>query len=88
MRTKTIKVTQADIDNGCMRNGVYCPIALAAKRAFRTQHVTVHSVIHVISGNNTSAKTWILPQEAIEFIFNFDHMVTVEPFEFEAREKA
>lgn len=81
----TITVTQDDIEKGEATNCHYCPIAIAAKRAFKAYSVSC-AVRLLIYTDETSYKKYKLPDEALNFIGDFDNGKGVEPFEFEIDE--
>ncbi len=73
-----IKVEQSDIDGGARCNGNHCPIALAIKRAIKSDDVCVG----VIDGR-IGLREILLPPAAIDFVAQFDLGKDVTPFEFE-----
>jgi hypothetical protein len=81
---KTIKVTQEDINKGCVKDASNCPIALAIRREFpEDDHVTVDTWrirVYDGSGRYTTHNT---PMIAKIFITRFDSHLHVEPFEFD-----
>jgi hypothetical protein len=81
-----IEVTAADIRKArrLQRKGEeslaeICPIALAARRAFGGE-AWVSGVINVIS-----SRIFSMPEEAHQFIRDFDNGFKVLPFEFECK---
>lgn len=83
---KRIVVTQDDINNGKRKSYCECPVALAVKRAFRTNrsgkpvHVR-HEAIMV--GELTGDRFYVALTDSAtdKFISNFDQGVPVKPFE-------
>ena len=73
---KKICVTRRDIKEGTRKWLSRCPIALAAKRAFGTNRVSVSDHI-VING-----KFYTASPKVLLFIDNFDRGRVVEPFSF------
>lgn len=79
-----ISVTEHDIKMGYPGWPGMCPIALAAKRAFKTDYLTVMSgSIYVEAGYPGAPGEYKLPDEAVYFIGKFDSGLVVEPFTFE-----
>lgn len=77
-----IKVTKDDIRNGMVGSALYCPVALAIRRAMpEATDVGVGFTIagFVIGDEEINAD---LPDEAVQFIRSFDEGDPVEPFEF------
>jgi hypothetical protein len=90
MKTRTIQVTQEDINKGLPRSYDSCPIALAANREFSdARHITVSPnkiIVHRPEESPYSlGETWYLPTKAILFILAFDNRggSAVSPFTFE-----
>lgn len=93
MKRLTIRVTQDDINLGQAYSGAFCPIARAMKRAFGLGSDDTSGKVYV--GNlyaeysPTSLMTdqnmmvCPLPDEATEFITEFDGGREVVPFTFE-----
>jgi hypothetical protein len=75
--TKTITVTQKDIDDGEQDSTYSCPIALAANRTLNRHDVFV-SGGYMAFGN----KKGCLPIKAQKFICHFDSDIRVKPFSF------
>lgn len=73
-----IKVTQDDIDCGVRKVKSACPVALATKLHFSNADVIVDYDTLFIG-----YEWFTLPEEAKDFINNFDNGDEVEPFEFE-----
>ena len=79
-----IKVTEDHIRNGTRRNPISCPIACAVKeqhpiaveQGWRICSSEIERLSHDIASID-------LPQEAKEFIDDFDNERPVQPFEFE-----
>jgi len=74
--TKTIHVTQEDIDRGRPCDATHCPVARALTRTFR-QFATVGDYWALPDGRGGP-----LPPEARRFVRRFDHQVPVGPFQF------
>lgn len=95
MRTREIEihVYQNDIDNGRKNTAANCPIARAAKRAFPglavsvgTKTLTVWPVVNKelnLYGRDT---VYDLPEEAVDFVNQFDGDRPVEPFIFAVKD--
>jgi hypothetical protein len=82
-----IKVTQHDIDRGLKGIMCGCPIALAAARTFNKPcGVSIFLYVGFSRENpkKYSEERYSLPQEAANFISNFDNGHKVRPFEFDA----
>jgi len=81
-----IIVTQHDINLGQRRSADFCPVALAATRAFGEKILVTPKRLWN-SGSKMSigsrSKSVFLPKKAMDFIINFDSFKQVEPFEFE-----
>lgn len=79
MNRKRIDVTATDIKKGLARNGCMCPVARAAKRAFRTgESVFVMGYIWALD------VTWDMPKKALWWIVRYDSGKPVRPFSFYA----
>ena len=76
-----IQVTQEDIDAGKQKDIHCCPLALAIKRATGKEIQVVTDYFDLVTENDT--QTYELPEIAANFRRDFDHCLTVEPFEFE-----
>lgn len=77
-KIKRIVITSNDINNGECNNGNHCPIALSAKRAFKTDDIEVYT-------EKIRIKDYYyrLPKRAKEFILEFDsEPYSVMPFNF------
>lgn len=74
---KTIKVTEEDIIKGWNASAHYCPVALAAKRAFASEEITVGPEALFLKCNR-----FTLPFKAKLFITRFDAGEQVKPFSF------
>jgi len=91
-----IKVTQKDIDLAIKyvwKHGVdnselqcFCPLARAAKRAFR-KSVSVYDTKIVVSTDESQDKIFTLTPRAKKFIKDFDKGLKVKPFTFVTEEK-
>jgi len=82
-----IVVTQSDIELGTPDSCAFCPIALAATRAYPdADYVDVgpdRIEVHYWDGCKTDIVFRDLPMIAQQFIEDFDSGETVQPFEFE-----
>lgn len=67
-----VGVTEEDISTGKRNSIKSCPVAIAMTRAFTK-----------IGRAFTKIRVDELPETAINFIYNFDNYVYVEPFLFE-----
>jgi hypothetical protein len=89
-----IIVTKEDIENGERRSAQSCPISLAMKRTFQESGRIVnsiwtkygHSEIYLQEETDLIRIECMLPNEASEFIRNFDYKGEVKPFSFEVEE--
>lgn len=92
MNDLILEVTQEDIDNGKRRNCSLCPIALALMRKFNLDPsedsldaarvgLTMASIFPVMDRKRKS-QYFYLPDEASEFIKDFDSKLPVKPFSF------
>ena len=71
-----VKVTQEHIDAGTRQSGSGCPVALALVDAgFQSPYVDSETITW--AGNEVSLDT-----QAYDFIWAFDDLFHVEPFEF------
>jgi hypothetical protein len=80
-----VKVTQTMINEGRVRSGENCPIALAILTVVAEEvYIIVRSTTTFISSTLAGTSRGVLenPPEVFEFINNFDDGHTVEPFEF------
>lgn len=79
-----IRVTQRDIQEGLQGNSFHCPVARAAKRAFKAAQVWVREVIIVTKAG--SQHTYATPLEAQDFLEQYDSSVlefeSPRPFSF------
>ena len=79
-----IHVTQEDIDAGQACRGASCPIALALRRASRARRTTLVSVNPWSATIGIRGRRWAdLPDEAAQFVIQFDKGFTVAPFTFD-----
>jgi hypothetical protein len=77
MRKITVDVTYSHIESGICSDGNRCPIALA----IREQHNLDVSVSHfAVEAYGFDVE---LPQEAADFVMEFDFDRSVKPFTFE-----
>lgn len=79
-KTKTITVTAEDIRDGIVGDGDDCPIAHAAKRAFRIECATCGDDVLEVGYDS-----FPLPKRACEFIERFDARKPVKPFSFRVK---
>lgn len=77
-----ISVTEKDIRKGVRTSCRFCPIARAAKRAFKAVSVAVVSGKLFVESKE-EVGMYLLPKSADDFIDAFDNGSKVEPFEFE-----
>jgi hypothetical protein len=88
--TMTIEVTEQDILDGCSRSTQNCPIARASKRAGLGPLVFVNGFsikTYGARGVKPIAR-YALPQEACDFVVDYDAGEPVLPFSFEIDLKA
>lgn len=73
-------VTQEDINNGIKGNACACPIALSIGRSLK-------AICSVGDGDvvidRPSFPSFKLPENAVQFAFQYDNDQKVEPFSFE-----
>ena len=74
-----IDVTQEDIEHGCKRDDVKCPIALALRRV-GYKHISVSSYIAWMENDRHTLRQ--TPPDAAKFIEDFDNNREVKPFSF------
>lgn len=75
-----IEVTEADIEMGKQRRVDACPIALALERTSgRRFYVRCDDIVDAEEDKTSFAE---LPEEAVEFIQDFDEGHEVHPFSF------
>ena len=85
MITKTINVTQDDIDNGEPACNSACPIALAMQRVFgKDAHVGTEHFWPWATEFPDMPVTGDLPDEAKDFVRDYDDGLPVEPITFQA----
>lgn len=77
MNTKTIEITQKDIEKGVKSSAARCPVALAIMRAFDCENVIVFKYIQV--EDNICIET---PPNVFKWLVDFDYDEEVEPFSF------
>lgn len=80
-----VRVTQKNIDEGCMENFHFCPIARAV-RAAGFERITVDGCELSIGQYGHGQKVYRLSKKARNFVNNFDQGVPVRPFTFHAKE--
>ena len=80
-----IEVPQEHIDNGTKNEPCHCPIALSVNETANTETAVV-SGEDFSCGEGDDFREYSLPQEARDFIKQFDDGELVHPFTFEARE--
>ena len=85
IREMIIEVTEQHIRHGTRNNCEHCPIALAVNETFNINTAVVSGEDFAI-GEGINFKEYSLPQEARDFIRQFDDGDEVQPFTFEARE--
>jgi hypothetical protein len=73
-----IEVTRADIESGCEKNGMWCPIALAVWRQ-TGEHLSVSPTALRRDGHRVAA----LPMLARAWMTSYDNGQHVGPFAFE-----
>jgi hypothetical protein len=80
----TVKVSARDIKLGGVSNSLSCPIARAAKRAFRKPISVGYKSLFILSGSGLEYERheYPLPKKAQAFITKFDDGKTVRPFTF------
>jgi hypothetical protein len=85
-----IEVTADDIDHGMRRECMWCPVALAARRALGWPpdpsgglEVITTEFGHAVS--IAGGPKWVLPREASDFIQAFDDVSLTGPITFTAR---
>lgn len=77
-KTKTIHVTQHDINCGFQRSNSSCPIALAVGRVFDDAPVIVRTATIAVGCSNEMR----LPRSARTFVVRYDGGDVVAPFSF------
>lgn len=85
-----ISVTPADIESGRAKDAGRCPIALALRRLLPNERLPIYVGTATIEftvedGSAFKHPVYIerdLPEEAKQFVFDFDCQQTVVPFEF------
>jgi len=85
MKDLEIAVNQVDIENGVRCDTGKCPIALAFKRAVPgALGLQVWDDDEAVSWSDETGKLWSaeLPEEAQDFVINFDAEDPVEPLSF------
>jgi hypothetical protein len=81
MRPLTIRVTQRHIKKGKSNKPKSCPIALALKERF---HRPVKVGADKVEVNYDYGQiVYYLPDEATQFVYNFDGGYKVKPFSFQ-----
>lgn len=78
-----ITVTQDHINNGKKVNPASCPIALAVKELGYSFVSVGNTKCHFGQVIDAGYRTFLLPEEAVEFVHAFDYNWPVNPFEFE-----
>lgn len=78
--TKTIRVSQEDIDNGKRAHVTECMVARAMKRALGVEVMVAFKGAVLTDG---SGKSFRLPDEVAEKILTWDIGAKMEPFSFE-----
>lgn len=78
---KQINVTARDIELGIPNNTESCPVARAAKRAFKTNVRVNHEILLADKGGAWMTR-YPLPSSVSDFIEDFDASCTGSPFKF------
>ena len=81
-----IKVTSDHITRGRPLTGCLCPVALAVKEQTGAKYVRVGLNTASIGKHVLDNIVYVLPPEVEKFIFNFDGLRDVSPFEFELKD--
>ena len=82
MEKVKIQVTQEHIEHGIPNNCSCCPIALAVQEVFPRQIVEVGQFDLTVGGTKRHLE-YELPEEASDFVEQFDMGHYVRPFDFE-----
>jgi ribosomal protein L31 len=77
-----IEVTQKDINSGCRRNTMRCPVAKALKRYVR---VPLVGSSHIFFNTENTRQIMDTPRSVMRFIKKFDANKPVKPFKFYLR---
>jgi len=79
-----VTVTKNDIKAGFLHHSFHCPIAKALKRATkRAVSIGVgYATVYRSESDRYKNTVYILPDEVVKFIRNFDRGLPVEPFTF------
>jgi hypothetical protein len=77
-----ISITQSDIDMGERHHSRFCPVSLAASRAFR-RDIRVSWTRAWGNPHIEPAICFALPEKVKDFVLSFDRGDQVEPFEFD-----
>lgn len=80
MRKHTIEVTKEDILQGARRDGLFCPVAIAARRSLGIPVAVSYTIM--LWGEFGA----VLPKKATDFIKCFDDRIPVSPLTFEIEE--
>lgn len=83
MKTITVSVTQEDIEKGRRKEARSCPIALAARRAFKERPLAVDGWSIVLHADREDEQSLRLPRDAERRLDAFDEGDPMEPFTFE-----
>lgn len=84
MNKVKVKVTQEDIDKGCKRDYLSCPIANAINRTVKgyRAEVTEVDIVLVKSTKAYYATTAKVSRRVFDFMQSFDLGLNVKPFTF------
>lgn len=81
----SFEVTEDDIDEGAPANCRHCPIALAAKRTFRTRVSAGYDCLMVYPLYG-APKRYLYSPPTLAWMLAFDQGVAVKPFTVELEE--
>ncbi len=74
-----VKITQEYINKGTRNSPKYCPIGLALNEI---EGLDFGVTTAYIRASDEETKYCVIPDVAVDFIYNFDRKLPVEPFEF------
>jgi hypothetical protein len=80
-----INVTARDIARGKPQNAECCPVALAARRKFKTRVRASYKLL--VDQGGVWMVPYTLPERALDFIGAFDEGLPVRPFSFTVKER-
>lgn len=87
MSNISIVVKEADICAGIPGEGNFCPISVAAQRAFPDARHICTNLFHLYVIDFSYKKTvYLLPSCAVRFVLSFDAGLSVKPITFEIEE--